>query len=124
MDLRDGQETVSGAASSSAREGVLVRGQSRGGEGAELLTSSMVHLATVEAEMPATPGRSLQCCSQHTERDRSGWADRDDMKKDWWMTSVVSAGKQRQRLAGRCWGLTWPREPACTHATQEDHGPF
>lgn len=107
MDLRDEQEVVSGAASSSARtgllnEGVLVRGQSGGGgEGAEL-TSSMVHLATVEAEMPATPGRSLQCCSQHTERDRSGWADRDDMKKDWWMTSVVSAGKQRQRLAGPC----------------------
>lgn len=79
-----------------------MRGQRRSGEGgAELLTSSMVHLATVEAEMPATPGRSLQCCSQHTERYRSGWADRDDMKKDWWMTSGVSAGKQRQRLAGR-----------------------
>lgn len=72
----------------------------------QILTSSMVHLATVEAEMPATPGRSLQCCSQHTERERSGWADRADMKRDWCMTSLVRAAKQRRRLAGRCQALT------------------
>lgn len=106
-----------------------MRGQSSGRgvsspKGPACLTSSMVHLATVEAEMPATPGRSLQCCSQHTESERSGWADRADMKRDWWMTSVVSAGKQRRKLAGRCPGLPWPLKPACTHATQEDHGPL
>lgn len=86
----------------------LGRGQSRGGEreGPLLLTSSMVHLATAEAEMPATPGRSLQCCSQHTERERSGCADRADRKRDWGMASAVSAGRrrQRQRLAGPCQG--------------------
>lgn len=67
-------------------------------DGSLPLTSSMVHLATVEAEMPATPGRSLQCCSQHTDSERSGWADRADMKRDWCVTSVVSAARQRQRL--------------------------
>lgn len=84
----------------------------------------MVHLATVEAEIPATPGRSLQCCSQHTESERSGWADRADMKRDWCMTSVVSAGKQRQGLAGRCQGPDWPPKPAHTLATRVDHGPL
>lgn len=71
-----------------------VRRQSRGQERGRVLalTSSMVHLATVEAEMPATPGRSLQCCSQHTDSERSGWADRADRKRDWCMASAASAG--------------------------------
>jgi hypothetical protein len=66
------------------------------------LTSSMVHFETVEAEMPATPGSSLQCCSQHTESERSGWADKADMKSDWCTTLGGRAAKQRQRLASQC----------------------
>lgn len=71
----------------------VVRGPSRGEEwgGVLALTSSMVHLATVEAEMPATPGRSLQCCSQHTDSERSGRADRADVKRDWCVASGASA---------------------------------
>lgn len=65
------------------------------------LTSSMVHLATAEAEMPATPGRSLQCCSQHTDSERSGRADRADVKRDWCMASGASAeGRGRGWQAG------------------------
>lgn len=53
---------------------------------AEFHTSSMVHLETVEAEMPATPGNNLQCCSQHTESGRSAWVGKVDMKRDWCTT--------------------------------------
>lgn len=62
------------------------------------LTSSMVHLATVAAVMPATPGSSLQCCSQHRDRERSGWADRADMKSDWCILSEEIAGDKAQHV--------------------------
>lgn len=57
----------------------------------------MVHLETVEAEMPATPGRSLQCCSQPTENERLGWVD---MKRDWCTTLGGRARRQRQKRIG------------------------
>jgi len=57
----------------------------------------MVHLATVVAVMPATPGRSLQCCSQQSDRERSGWADRADMKSDWCTLSEEIAGNKNGR---------------------------
>lgn len=65
------------------------------------LTSSIVHLATVAAVMPATPGSSLQCCSQHRDRERSGWAERADMKSDWCMLSEEIAGDKAQHMI---WG--------------------
>lgn len=61
------------------------------------LTSSIVHLATVVAVMPATPGRSLQCCSQHSDRERSGWADRADMKSDWCILSEEIAANKNAK---------------------------
>lgn len=116
----------------SRRGMVRAKRRQRKREGSPPLTSSMVHLATVEAEMPATPGRSLQCCSQHTDSDRSGWADRADMKRDCCVTSVVSAARQRQRPAGQGRGPTClPPKPAYPQATWEtgwqrapDCGPF
>lgn len=57
----------------------------------------MVHLETMEAEMPATPGRSLQCCSQPIEKERSGWVD---TKRDWCTTLGGRAGRQRQKRMG------------------------
>lgn len=93
---------LTGASPKPSRQGVVsAKQRRRKREGPAPLTSSMVHLATVEAEMPATPGRSLQCCSQHTDSGRSGWANRADMKRDGCMTSAVRAGRQRQRLAGQ-----------------------
>lgn len=93
-------------------------GQSRGEKRGWVLvlTSSMVHLATAEAEMPATPGRSLQCCSQHTDSERSGWADRADMKRDWCMASAASAagggrGQGRQADSEDEAGPQGPRVP-------------
>lgn len=61
----------------------------------------MVHLATVVAVMPATPGRSLQCCSQQSDRERSGWADRADMKSDWCILSEEIAGNKNARCDKR-----------------------
>ena len=82
--------------------------------------------------MPATPGRSLQCCCQHTDSDRSGWADRADMKRDCCVTSAVSAARQRQRPAGQGRGPTClPPKPAHPQASWGtgwqralDRGPF
>ena len=48
------------------------------------LTSSAVQWATRLACTPATPGSSLQCCSQHRGRSRPGWADIADRNTDWW----------------------------------------
>lgn len=56
--------------------------------------------------MPATPGRSLQCCSQHMDSERSGWADRADMKRDWCTASGVSAASKK-RLVGWYQGPIW-----------------
>lgn len=60
----------------------------------------MVHLETVEAEIPATPGRSLHCCSQHRENERSGWVAKLDMKRDWCTTLGGRARGQKQRTVG------------------------
>lgn len=56
----------------------------------------MVHLETVEAEIPATPGKSLQCCSQQRENERSGWVAKVDMKRDWCTTLGGRARREKQ----------------------------
>lgn len=78
-------------------------GRGRRKEEAEegLCTSSMVHLETAEAEMPATPGNSLQCCSQHTDSGRSAWVGKVDMKRDWCTTLGGRARRQKQNMMGR-----------------------
>lgn len=58
----------------------------------------MVHLATVDAVIPATPGRSLQCCSQQRDRERSGCADKADMKRDWCILSEEIAGDDIEKI--------------------------
>lgn len=39
---------------------------------------------TVSEWTPATPGSSLRCCSQQSDRSRPGCADMADRKTDWW----------------------------------------
>lgn len=84
----------------------------------------MVHLATVEAEMPATPGRSLQCCSQHTESERSGWADRADMKRDWCMASVASAAGRGRGWQADAEDWAGPRGPLIPMSLGRATAPF
>lgn len=52
---------------------------------------------TVSAVSLATPGSSLRCCSQQSDRSRPGWADMADRKMDWWRAAcrLLSAGAER-----------------------------
>lgn len=54
---------------------------------------------TVSAVSLATPGSSLRCCSQQSDRSRPGWADMADRKMDWWRAAcrLVSAGAGGQK---------------------------
>ncbi len=68
-----------------------------------ILTSWTVQWVTRLAWTPATPGRSLQCCSQHSGRSRLGWADMAERKTDW---------------CSACWRLSTPRSETHTHTHQ------
>ena len=48
-------------------------------------TSSTVQLATLLALCWSMPGKSLQCCSQHSGRSLAGEGNMADMKTLWWM---------------------------------------
>lgn len=75
--------------------------------------------------MPATPGKSLQCCSQHTESERSGWDDKVDMKRDWCTTLGGRARRQKQKM----WPGTRDSLQLCHRArrlgwySRQDQGP-